>query len=191
MKSNIFFAFLLSFSLHGALVFLPFNFPDRVPIEAAVQKGPSSVEVSLVETVPPVLAETEKLNEEETRLTEERIDTAEKVTEYVDSEKREEKVEEPTPMSDIGAITEEVSSLLINKPPIYPKLARIKGWEGTLVLIAEVGGNGKVRDVWVFSSSGYQILDDAGKKAVRAWHFKNAPAGSEIKIPIRFVLTRN
>jgi len=56
-----------------------------------------------------------------------------------------------------------------------------------------VGAAGRPERVEVFRSSGYEILDEAALKAVRAWQFLPARAGgipfsSRIKIPVRFRL---
>ena len=91
----------------------------------------------------------------------------------------------------IGAITEQISSLMINKPPPYPSLARIKGWEGEVVLIASVNIDGSVSKIKTLSTSGYYILDSAAIKAIRNWRFRNINKAIEIKIPVKFVLTKN
>ena len=106
------------------------------------------------------------------------------------TQEKQQKVAIPT-KSQIGAITEQISSLMVNRPPAYPTLARIKGWEGEVVLIAHVNENGNVLTVSVLSSSGFYILDSAATKAVSKWRFRNINKAIEVKIPVKFVLTKN
>lgn len=81
-----------------------------------------------------------------------------------------------------------------NNPPIvYPRRARQKGYEGTVVLEVLVDRNGKVDDLRVLASSGYGILDRSAVASVKAWTFTPAKKGSGtidmwIKVPIRFNL---
>jgi protein TonB len=62
-----------------------------------------------------------------------------------------------------------------------------------VVLLIEVGADGKVDNIAVFNSSGYEILDDAAKKAARKWRFKPAlkygePVRRQTKIWFNFNL---
>jgi protein TonB len=61
--------------------------------------------------------------------------------------------------------------LLIRKvQPDYPKRARKAGIQGTVVLRALIGTDGKVRDLRV--ESGDPILAEAALKAVKKWTYK-------------------
>jgi protein TonB len=80
-----------------------------------------------------------------------------------------------------------------NPPPRYPRLAEKRGYEGTVVLEVLVDQRGKVGDLRVLSSSGYNVLDRAALAAVKDWSFEPASSGDEkvetwVKIPIRFQL---
>jgi protein TonB len=80
-----------------------------------------------------------------------------------------------------------------NPPPGYPRLARKKGYEGTVVLSVLVDKNGQVDNLWVFTSSGYRLLDNAAVNAVRKWAFEPGMKGNKkvamwVKVPIRFQL---
>lgn len=80
-----------------------------------------------------------------------------------------------------------------NDRPIYPRLARLKGYEGTVLLGVEVGADGRVGALVVKESSNYPILDEAALKAVRKWLFSPAkrggrPVASHVLVPIRFKL---
>jgi TonB family protein len=57
---------------------------------------------------------------------------------------------------------------------VYPQEAREKGWEGTVKFEAALGKDGYVRTVTLIQSSGYKVLDDAAKKAIKKWHYQPA-----------------
>lgn len=73
-----------------------------------------------------------------------------------------------------------------NPPPVYPALARKRGWAGLVTLVVEVGADGTVTDVQVALGSGHAVLDDAARQAVLGWRFSGGPGSSEVKI--RFVV---
>jgi protein TonB len=80
-----------------------------------------------------------------------------------------------------------------NPSPHYPRLARKRGYEGTVVLEVLVDPSGRVRDLQVFKSGGYAILDKAAVASVKDWLFEPGMRGDEkvemwVKIPIRFQL---
>ena len=77
---------------------------------------------------------------------------------------------------------------MVNEPPAYPSIARVRGWEGEVTLIAYVNDNGYVYNVDVLSSSGHRTLDQAAVKAISKWKFRVGGKPSEVKIPINFVL---
>ena len=184
MNNNIYFTFILSISVHGALFFVPCKLPLFDSLNANVVKGQRSIEVSLVQTMEPVRV---KPTAEE-KILEKRVHAPSR--EELPVEKPQ-KVSIPAPRTAIGAITEEVSALLTNQPPVYPSLARMKGWQGNVTLVAEVTKDGEVGDVTILSSSGYYALDSAATKAVRKWHFKNVYTKTQVKIPVKFILTQD
>ena len=80
-----------------------------------------------------------------------------------------------------------------NPPPGYPRTAKKRGYQGTVVLSVLVNENGMVSNLWVFTSSGYMSLDNAAVKAVRNWLFEPGKIGDKnvemwVKVPIRFQL---
>lgn len=80
-----------------------------------------------------------------------------------------------------------------NAPPSYPVSARLRGYEGIVLISAEILSEGRVENVKIKSSSGYAILDQSALEAVRAWKFDPArkmgkPVPVRVDIPIRFVL---
>ena len=80
-----------------------------------------------------------------------------------------------------------------NPPISYPKRARRKGYEGTVVLEVLVNRNGKVDDLRILASSGFAILDSSAVKSVKTWSFKPAKKGNAtvdmwVQVPVRFKL---
>ncbi len=80
-----------------------------------------------------------------------------------------------------------------NPPPAYPKIARKRGYQGTVTLSILVNEKGNVANLWVFSSSGHKSLDNAAIDAVKNWTFEPATKGGKaidmwVNIPVRFEL---
>jgi protein TonB len=80
-----------------------------------------------------------------------------------------------------------------NPPPTYPRIARIRGYQGDIMLDVLVNKNGTVGDLKVIKSSGYPILDRAAKSSVKNWLFEPGMVGKEklkmwVRVPIRFEL---
>jgi TonB family protein len=80
-----------------------------------------------------------------------------------------------------------------NARPVYPRLARLRGYEGIVVLKVEVLTDGTVGRIEIGRSAGYDILDRAALAAVRNWKFE--PGRKEgravamgVDVPVRFVL---
>jgi protein TonB len=97
---------------------------------------------------------------------------------------------QPAPPSVLEAALPEYSK---NPPISYPKRARLKGYEGTVVLEVLVNRNGQVDDLRILASSGYAILDRSAVKSVKSWSFKPAKKGTDtvdmwVQVPVRFKL---
>jgi len=80
-----------------------------------------------------------------------------------------------------------------NPPPTYPRVARIRGYQGDVMLDVLVNKNGTVGDLKVIKSSGYPLLDRVAKSSVKNWLFEPGMIGKEkvkmwVKVPIRFEL---
>ena len=80
-----------------------------------------------------------------------------------------------------------------NSSPKYPPLAREKGYEGTVYLRALIERDGRVGNLAIDRSSGYEILDRAAVESVREWTFLPAqkdqkPVASWVLLPVKFVL---
>ncbi len=109
-------------------------------------------------------------------------------------------LEPPEPAAQTAVVPEErgaqvdlLPGYLRNPPPVYPKLARERGYEGSVLLEVEVLPSGRCGAIRVLASSGYPVLDDAAARAVRAWVFRPArrwhlPVPFQVEIPITFRL---
>jgi len=80
-----------------------------------------------------------------------------------------------------------------NPKPLYPQEARKKGYEGEVLLRVEVLSNGRVREIEVRRSSGYEVLDRSAITAVKQWRFVPAKKGETpvpvwVNIPVTFQL---
>ncbi|WP_175498284.1 energy transducer TonB [Desulfuromusa kysingii] len=80
-----------------------------------------------------------------------------------------------------------------NPPPRYPDVAKLRGWEGTVVFKATILENGRVERLKIMTSSGYRSLDSAARKAISRWTFTPATTfgvavESVVEIPISFSL---
>jgi protein TonB len=80
-----------------------------------------------------------------------------------------------------------------NPPPAYPKVARRRGYQGIVILNVFVDENGRVKDLKLFNSSGYKVLDIAALNAVKTWVFEPGMKGKSkmamwVRVPIRFEL---
>jgi protein TonB len=86
---------------------------------------------------------------------------------------------------------EELPEAVTKVTPTYPDLAREAGVDGTVMVQALVGKDGKVKDVRVVKS--IPMLDESAKAAVRQWVFKpalsnNKPVAVWVGVPVKFSL---
>jgi protein TonB len=86
---------------------------------------------------------------------------------------------------------EELPEVITKVNPVYPEMAREANVDGTVMIQALVGKDGKVHDVRVVKS--IPLLDKAADDAVRQWIFKpalanNKPVAVWVGVPVRFSL---
>jgi protein TonB len=80
-----------------------------------------------------------------------------------------------------------------NPKPPYPRLARRRGWQGTVILKVQVSTEGQVHQVGIHTSSGYPLLDRTAAKTVKGWRFQpgtrgGQPVSMEVLVPVHFTL---
>ena len=81
----------------------------------------------------------------------------------------------------------------VNAHPEYPAVARSRGYEGMVLLAAEVAADGRVENLTIKKSSGYASLDRSALEAVRRWKFDpgrrmGKPVAMWVDVPVKFVL---
>jgi protein TonB len=86
---------------------------------------------------------------------------------------------------------EELPEAITKVPPSYPDLAREANVDGTVMVQALVGKDGKVKDTKVVKS--IPMLNDAALAAVKQWVFKpalsnNKPVAVWVAVPVKFSL---
>lgn len=166
MTSEFRLALSLSVTLHTAAFV---GLPVAEPVAFDVERAPTSVELYLAQPPPAT------------------------VPEAVIAE-----AQEPPPRTLIaqeqrGAITEASPGYLRNQPPLYPRLARERREQGTVLLEVEVLPSGRCGTMNVLASSGHALLDQAALRAVRGWVFRparrwNHAVSCWVEIPITFRL---
>lgn len=77
--------------------------------------------------------------------------------------------------------------------PVYPQLARRRGWQGTVVVGLLVSPSGLPLESRVVESSGYALLDEAARSTLESWELSpsRAEAGQWLHIPVVFDLRQD
>ncbi len=101
--------------------------------------------------------------------------------------------EETMPAPDDVPFVDELPSVAQRVLPVYPELARDAGVEGTVLVQALVGKDGRVKDVRVQPGHSIPLLDDAALDAVKRWVFTPAlqnghPVPVWVRVPVIFRL---
>ena len=78
--------------------------------------------------------------------------------------------------------------------PDYPRIARVRGYEGLVQIRALINENGRVVRAEIAVSSGHAILDSAARGAVESTSFAPARKGESaieytLLVPVRFSLS--
>jgi protein TonB len=75
----------------------------------------------------------------------------------------------------------------LSEEMLYPAEALQRGLEGEVVILVELGENGRILDASIASGSGHSILDDAAVRAVRKiGTLGPSSANKTILLPVRF-----
>jgi len=176
---------LFSLAVHGALLF-----PGWIvrPVSVDVERGPVSFEVELFSEAQVIVPEAARHVPEPTA----EPQGESWLQDHANSSVRPRS--SPASSTGHGAFVYAQPQGTVNRPPAYPWLAWIRGWEGLVILQVSVESNGQPRQVEVARSSGYPILDAAAQRAIQQWEFTPAKRDgravrSELELPIRFQLT--
>lgn len=99
------------------------------------------------------------------------------------------------PAAPRGRLIEAQPDTASNPPPRYPDLARRNGWEGEVIVRAQVNAAGRVTSASVLTKSRYAVLDKAAVDAVRRWRFRPRTVGGQaveaaVEVPVNFSLRR-
>jgi periplasmic protein TonB len=99
--------------------------------------------------------------------------------------------EEELPKYGDYVYVEELPEAITTIKPEYPDIARQAGVDGTVLIQALVGKDGKVKDTKVVKS--IAMLDAAATAAVKQWVFKpalsnNKPVAVWVAVPVKFTL---
>ena len=96
-------------------------------------------------------------------------------------------------LSPLETIHEAKPAYRSNPSPKYPRIARIRGFQGNVLLDVLVNTDGTVDDIKIFKSSGYPVLDRSAESTVKQWLFEPGRIGKRkvdmwVRVPIRFEL---
>jgi len=172
------------------------------------KKKPESTQkpMKAVQPPPPVPPETVKRSFETTPFApEERnegapavkaVGTSDKGTTPVQNQEGRTSVAGPSPSSSTpeGQEIQTTEPSYKNNPlPEYPRKARRRGFEGTVVLKVLVSEKGTVMEVRISESSGHPVLDRAAEESVGKWIFEPGAIGAKkaemwVNVPVRFDL---
>ncbi len=85
--------------------------------------------------------------------------------------------------------------ILASSKPLYPRVAREAGWEGTVIVRTLIDQEGIPTQTEVRKSSGHPPLDQSAIEAIKTWTFRpardgNIPIAKWVDIPVKFDLNR-
>ena len=97
----------------------------------------------------------------------------------------------PPPMA-AGSSTSK-PKIVASSKPLYPRVARESGWEGTVIVRTLITADGAPSQVEIRKSCGHEALDLAAQEAIKNWKFLpakdgNIPIAKWVDIPIKFDL---
>lgn len=81
----------------------------------------------------------------------------------------------------------------VDKNRRYPRAAQERGWQGTATVLVRVLPGGRLGDVSIASSSGFDLLDNTARDMVKSAQLPTMPEalrhhGFEMRIPVEFKL---
>jgi protein TonB len=189
VKLGLAMGIMVSLATHAGILWI---WPIKEAPRQAIVEAPLSIEVNLVRrvlkkktVVQEVLQkiEAQEIDEKKNPSAPTILPSLEK-KKYQELTRREdidfqEMIEEPSPLEMVtpafqGAKQKAVPIASQNLPPLYPYVARLRGYEGRVVVSIQVLNTGDVGFVKLLETSGYLILDKSAMKAVKKWKFTPA-----------------
>jgi len=171
----------------------PDNFLQTVPLLKKEVKQPAEIAEQQSQPVIEEIVSVNQKAEDSKNLNPEPGETA-KVQDFATQ------VEPQTAQEDDGAkqpgtIQMAYPRYQLNDPPSYPRLARRRGQEGSVILQVHVNKEGGVEDLKIDVSSNFTLLDRAAVAAVRKWSFEPGQRGKEkvpmwVRVPVTFKLKK-
>ena len=81
----------------------------------------------------------------------------------------------------------------VDKNRRYPRIAQARGWQGTATVLVKVLPGGRLGEVSVIGSSGFDVLDDTAREMVKTAQLPVMPEalrhhGFEMRLPVAFRL---
>ena len=97
----------------------------------------------------------------------------------------------PQPIATGSSISKPM--IVSSSKPLYPRVARESGWEGTVIVRTLITTDGVPSQVEIRKSCGHEALDLAAQEAIKSWTFQpakdgNIPIAKWVDIPIKFGL---
>lgn len=203
--SRLYIAITASLIGHAALLMGPINQSANFSVDTSAAK-PSTFQVKLIKKAPQEInhrdvVSTTFLDKKSTiLLTEDQPEVAKLPQKQAPM--IEEQLEE-TPQESQTEITQSVTvqtpdvmpSIVKNMKPKYPRIAKKNGYEGTVLLKVEILKDGKVGNISIATSSGYDMLDQAAIESIQKWKFSPAKKQNEcidqwVNLPINFDLKK-
>jgi len=185
MKPRIIIAAVLALLIHGVLLNAKF-----LPLSQTVNMFPSTNIMQMTFSSPNKIPNESKIKKTD-------LKSNKKKNKNVSFQNRSDKENENFKNTDsyesISVVHKARPLDISNKPPSYPRVAQIRGYQGTVVLRVLVNTNGTVSKLNILKSSGYWMLDNAALTAIKDWVFEPGYEGKKkvdmwVEQPIRFQL---
>ncbi len=83
-----------------------------------------------------------------------------------------------------------IISQIVQKNINYPYIARKMGWEGKVIISFILTKEGKIEDLWIEKTSGYEVLDKNALETIQkvSKYFPIPPLDVKIKLPVLYRL---
>lgn len=97
------------------------------------------------------------------------------------------------PLPSSAGSTTTSPAIVSSSKPLYPRVARESGWEGTVIVRTLITTDGVPSQVVIRKSCGHEALDLAAQEAIKSWKFQpakdgNIPIAKWVDIPVKFDL---